>query len=64
MLACSAQVMEIQDMDYENKMSWGGQIKKGHRGLQCWSCGGFDHLQRDCKKQGHDDDDDQQDGPD
>ena len=26
-----------------------GQIKKGHRGLQCWSCGGLDHLQRDCK---------------
>ena len=44
-------------------MSWGGQIKKGHRGLQCWSCGGFDHLQRDCKT-GHDDDDDQPDEPD
>ena len=44
-------------------MSWGGQTKKGHRGLQCWSCGGFDHLQRDCKT-GHDDDDDQPDGPD
>ena len=61
-LAHSAQVMEIQDMDYEiNEL--GGQIKKGCRGLQCWSCGGFDHLQRDCKM-GHDDDDDQPDGPD
>ena len=61
-LARSAQIMEIQDMDYEiNEL--GGQIKKGHRGLQCWSCGGFDHLQRDCKT-GHDDDDDQPDGPD
>ena len=44
-------------------MSWGGQAKKGCRGLQCWSCGGFDHLQRNCKT-GHDDDDDQLDGPD
>ena len=53
-LACSAQVMEIQDMDYEiNEL---GQIKKGYGGLQCWSCGGLDHLQRDCKL-GHDDDD-------
>ena len=53
-LARSAQVMEIQDMDYEvNEL---GQIKKGYRGLQCWSCGGTDHLQRDCKL-GHDDDD-------
>ena len=61
-LACSAQVMEIQDTDYEiNEL--GGQTKKGHRGLQCWSCGGFDHLQRDCKT-GRDDDDDQPDGPD
>ena len=61
-LAHSAQIMEIQDMDYEiNEL--GGQTKKGHRGLQCWSCGGFDHLQRDCKT-GHDDDDDQPDGPD
>ena len=60
-LAHSAQVMEIQDMDYEiNEL--GGQTKKGHRGLQCWSCGGLDHLQRDCKM-GHDDDD-QPDGPD
>ena len=59
-LAHSAQVMEIQDMDYEiNEL---GQIKKGHRGLQCWSCRGLDHLQRDCKM-GHDDDD-QLDGPD
>ena len=59
-LAHSAQVMEIQDMDYEiNEL---GQIQKGHRGLQCWSCGGLDHLQRDCKM-GHDDDD-QFDGPD
>ena len=59
-MAHSAQVMEIQDMDYEiNEL---GQIKKGHRGLQCWSCGGLDHLQRDCKM-GHDDDD-QLDGPD
>ena len=41
-------------MDYEiNEL---GQIKKGHRGLQCWSCGGLDHLQRDCKM-GRDDDD-------
>ena len=30
--------------------------------IQCWSCGGLDHLQRDCKL-GHDDDD-QFDGPD
>ena len=60
-LAHSAQVMEIQDMDYEIN-AVGGQIRKGHRGLQCWSCGGFDHLQRDCKT-GHDDDD-QPDGPD
>ena len=52
--------MEIQDMDYEiNEL---GQIKKGYRGLQCWSCRGLDHLQRDCKL-GHDDDD-QFDGPD
>ena len=59
-LARSAQVMEIQDMDYEiNEL---GQIRKGYRGLQCWSCGGLDHLQRDCKL-GHDDDD-QFDGPD
>ena len=59
-LAHSAQVMEIQDMDYEiNEL---GQIKKGYRGLQCWSCGGLHHLQRDCKL-GHDDDD-QFDGPD
>ena len=61
-LVHSTQIMEIQDMDYEiNEL--GGQTKKGHRGLQCWSCGGFDHLQRDCKT-GHDDDDDQPDGPD
>ena len=61
-LAHSAQVMEIQDMDYEiNEL--GGQIKKGCRGLQCWSCRGLDHLQRDCKM-GHDDDDNQLDGPD
>ena len=61
-LAHSTQIMEIQDADYEiNEL--GGQIKKGCRGLQCWSCGGFNHLQRDCKK-GHDDDDDQLDGPD
>ena len=60
-LACSAQVKEIQDMDYEiNEL--GGQTKRGHRGLQCWSCRGLDHLQRDCKM-GHDDDD-QLDGPD
>ena len=60
-LACSAQIMEIQDMDYEiNEL--GGQTKKGHRGLQCWSCGGLDHLQRDCKMGC--DDDDQPDGPD
>ena len=61
-LACFTQVMEIQDTDFEiNKL--GGQAKKGCRGLQCWSCGGFDHLQRDCKT-GRDDDDDQPDGPD
>ena len=60
-LACSAQVMEIQDMDYEiNEL--GGQTKKGHKGLQYWSCRGLDHLQKDCKM-GHDDDD-QLDGPD
>ena len=53
-LACSAQVMEIQDMGYEiNEL---GQIKRGYRGLQCWSCRGTDHLQKDCKL-GHDDDD-------
>ena len=53
-LASSAQVMEIQDMDYEiNEL---GQIKRGYRGLQCWSCGGADHLQKDCKL-GHDNDD-------
>ena len=61
-LAHSAQVMEIQDTNFEiNEL--GGQTKKGHRGLQCWSCGEFDHLQRDCKI-GCDDDDDQPDGPD
>ena len=61
-LARSTQVMEIQDIDYEiNEL--GGQTKKGCRGLQCWSCGGFDHLQRDCKS-GHHDDDGQLDGPD
>ena len=42
----------------------GGQLKKGRRGLQCWSCGGFDHLQRDCKAGCDDDDDDQPDGHD
>ena len=53
-LARSAQVMEIQDMGYEvNEL---GQIKKGYSGLQCWSCGGTDHFQRDCKL-GHDNDD-------
>ena len=53
-LAHSAQVMEIQDMGYEvNEL---GQIKKGYRGLQCWSCGRTDHFQRDCKL-GHDNDD-------
>ena len=52
--------MEIQDVDYEiNELV---QIKKGYRGLQCWSCRGLDHLQRDCKM-GHDDDD-QFNGPD
>ena len=61
-LAHSAQIMEIQDTDYEiNEL--GGQTRKGCRGLQCWSCGGFDHLQRNCKT-GCDDDDDQLDGPD
>ena len=61
-LAHSAQVMEIQDTNLVvNEL--GEQTKKGHRGLQCWSCGGFGHLQRDCKA-GNDDDDDQPDGPD
>ena len=60
-LAHSSQVMEIQDMDYEiNEL--GRQTKKGYRGLQCWSCRGLDHLQRDCKMGC--DDDDQPDGPD
>ena len=37
-LAHSARVMEIQDIDPEvNEL--GGQTRKGHRGLQCWSCG-------------------------
>ena len=54
--------MGIQDTDYEIN-GLGRQTKKGHRGLQCWSYGGFDHLQRDCKT-GCDDDDDQPDGPD
>ena len=61
-LAHSTQVMEIQDTNFENN-ELGKQAKKGCRDLQCWSCGGFDHLQRDCKR-GHDDDDDQPDGPD
>ena len=61
-LAHSAQIMEVQDVDSEiNELS--GQAKKGRRGLQCWACGGYDHLQRDCKV-GHDDDGDQIDGPD
>ena len=61
-LACSTWVMEIQDIDpVVNEL--GRQTKKGHRGLQWWSCGGYDHLQRDCRV-GHDDDDDEQvDGP-
>ena len=59
-LARSAQVMEIQDMDYEiNEL---GQTRKGYRGLQCWTCGGLDHLQKDCKLGC--DDDDQFDGSD
>ena len=45
-------------------MSWGDKPRKDCRGLQCWSCGGFDHLQRDCKTGHDDDDDDQPDGPD
>ena len=53
-LARSAQVMEIQDMNY--KVNELGQIKKGYSGLQCWSCRGTDHFQRDCKL-GHDNDD-------
>ena len=62
-LAILPQIMEIQDMDYEiNEL--GEQTKKGCRGLQCWSCGGFDYLQRDCKTGHDDDDDDQPDGPD
>ena len=61
-LAHSAQVMEIQDTDHEvNELD--GQTKEGCRSLQCWSCGGYDHLQRDCKV-GHDDDGEQVDGPD
>ena len=61
-LVRSAQIMEIQDTDPEvNEL--GGQTKKGHRGFQCWSCGGYDHLQRDCKA-GNDDGVDQVDGPD
>ena len=61
-LACSAWVMEIQDIDPEvNEL--GEQTKKGHRGLQCWSCGGYDHLQRNCKA-GYDDDGEQIDGTD
>ena len=53
----------VQDTDFEiNEL--GGQAKKGCRGLQCWSCGGFDHLQRDCKTGNDDDDDDELDGPD
>ena len=61
-LAQSAQVMEVQEGDPEiNEL--GGQTKKGHRGLQCWSCRGYDHLQRDCKA-GNDDTRDQVDGPD
>ena len=44
-----------------NKISFQGeQTKKGCRGLHCWSCGGFNHLQRDYKT-GCDDDDDQPD---
>ena len=62
-LAHSAQVMEIQDTDLEiNEL--GGQAKKGCRGLQCWYCGEFDHLQRHCKRGHDDDDDDQPDVPD
>ena len=60
-LAQSAQVMEIQDIDPEDN-ELGGQTKKGCGGLQCWSCGGYDHLQRDCKV-GHDDDGEQVNGP-
>ena len=61
-LAHSTQIMEVQDVDPKiNEL--GGQIKKGCRGLQCWSCGGYDHQQRDCKA-GHDDDGDQAEGPD
>ena len=61
-LAHSAQIMEIQDTNPEvNEL--GGQTKMGHRGFQCWSCGGYDHLQRDCKA-GNEDSVDQTDGPD
>ena len=61
-LAHSARIMEIQDTNPEvNEL--GGQTKKGHRGFQCWSCGGYDHLQRDCKA-GNDDSVDQVDSPD
>ena len=60
-LAHSAQIMEIQDTDPEvNELD--GQTKRGHRGFQCWSCGGYDHLQRDCKAR-NDDGIDQVDGP-
>ena len=54
--------MEIQDTDFEiNEL--GDKPRRDSRGLQCWSCGGFDHLQRDCKT-GHNHDDEQPDGPD
>ena len=44
-------------------MNWGDKLGRDIEASQCWSCGGFDHLQRDCKM-GCDDDDDQPDRPD
>ena len=47
-LAHSAQIMEIQDDGYEiNEL---GQLRKGCRGLQCWSCGGFDTYKKIVKQ--------------
>ena len=44
-------------------MSWGDKPRKDVEVYSVGPVGGFDHLQRDCKK-GCDDDDDQPDGPD
>ena len=51
-----------QDEPFQSNKQVGGTSQERHRGLQCWSCGGFDHLQRDCKTGC--DDDDQPDSPD